>query len=421
MVSLLMDCPHREKLGWLEQTHLNGPALRYEWDLARLGAKIGRDMAEAQTPEGLVPNIAPEYTTFKGAYRAAAEWGAAFIALPWQQYLFSGDAEILRTHYDAMERYFAWLESRARGGLLEDGLGDWYDVVAGKSGRANLTPPVITATAFYFQGAQLLAQIAAVLGRDGEARAFAARAEAIRARFNAAFFHPGGTPLYGTGSQTSLALPLALGIVEPAQRPAVTAALLHDLEQRGHATSGAVGFRYLLQALGDAGRSDAIERFLRQDDKPGYGLMLRRGATTLTESWDASRGASWNHFFLGQVNEWFYGALAGLAPDPAQPGFKKFFVRPQPVGDLAWVEASHRSPHGPIEVRWERQGPRFTLRVHVPANTRATVELPADAAARVTESGLALEQARGVSLVRRAERRITLEVESGRYDFAVEN
>jgi alpha-L-rhamnosidase len=84
------------------------------------------------------------------------------------------------------------------------------------------------------------------------------------------------------------------------------------------------------------------------------------------------------------------------------------------------VEASHRSPHGPIEVRWERQGPRFTLRVHVPANTRATVELPADAAARVTESGLALEQARGVSLVRRAEQQVTLEIGSGRYDFAVE-
>ena len=249
---------------------------------------------------------------------------------------------------------------------------------------------------------------------------FAARAEKIRARFNREFFHPGTAAVYGSGSQTSLALPLALGIVDPAQRPEVLAALLRDLEQRGHATSGAIGFRYLLQALTEAGRPDAILRFLQQDDKPGYGMMLRRGATSLTESWDASRGASWNHSFLGQVNEWFYGALAGIAPDPANPGFRKFFVRPRPVGDLAWLEASYASPHGPIEVRWERVGGRFQLRLRVPANTTASVFLPNRAGADATEGGVPLERARGVTVVRREAAELELEVGSGLYVFATE-
>lgn len=105
MVSVLTDCPHREKLGWIEQYHLNGPSIRYEFDVARIYQKGMQDMASAQTDEGLVPNIAPEYTEFRGAFRGAAEWGAAFILVPWQQYEFNGDTELMRTHYPAMKRY----------------------------------------------------------------------------------------------------------------------------------------------------------------------------------------------------------------------------------------------------------------------------------------------------------------------------
>src|SRR6185369_4882500 len=86
MMTVLTDCPHREKLGWLEQYHLNGPAFRYEFDLGRLYAKTFTDMADAQTADGLIPNIAPEYTVFKGAFRDSPEWGATFILAAWQQY-----------------------------------------------------------------------------------------------------------------------------------------------------------------------------------------------------------------------------------------------------------------------------------------------------------------------------------------------
>ncbi|HTZ20461.1 MAG TPA: family 78 glycoside hydrolase catalytic domain, partial [Opitutaceae bacterium] len=168
MVSVLTDCPHREKLGWIEQYHLNGPSIRYEFDVARIFAKGMRDMAEAQTDEGLVPNIAPEYTEFKGAFRNAAEWGAAFLLVPWQQYEFTGDADLIRTNYDAMKRYFAFQESRAKDGILADGLGDWYDFIMPARNRPGLTPAPITATAFYFNNAQLLARMAGLLGRADE-------------------------------------------------------------------------------------------------------------------------------------------------------------------------------------------------------------------------------------------------------------
>jgi len=388
MMSILTDCPHREKLGWLEQNHLNGPALRYEWDLVRLAAKNVRDMAEAQTADGLIPNIAPEYTVFKGPYRAAAEWGASFIMVPWQQYLFTGDDALLREQYGAMKRYFAYLENRTEGGLLAEGLGDWYDEVLGNPGRANLTPGPITATAHYFQDATVLAKVAALLGHADEAKEFAAKAETIRTVYNRELFKPGTPEIYGTGSQTSLALPLALGIAEPAQRATVLAALLKDIAARGHSSAGAIGTRYLFRVLTDAGHADLLYRLVTNPDMPGYACQLKQGNTSLAESWTAQLGASQNHFFLGQVVEWLYHDLAGIRTDEAQPGFKHIIIRPQPVSDLTWVEATYDSVHGPIAIRWERAEGNFRLKVTIPANTTATVYLPSrDNAPTVREIG----------------------------------
>ena len=416
MVSVLTDCPHREKLGWIEQYHLNGPSIRYEFDVARIYAKGMRDMAEAQTEDGLVPNIAPEYTQFKGAFRAAAEWGAAFILVPWQQYQFTGDHDLLRLHYGAMKRYFGYLEGHAVDDILSDGLGDWYDLELPKKGRAGLTPAPITATAFYFYDAQVLSQIAAVLGHEAEAKDYAARAARIRANYNRKFFHP-DTQTYATNSQTSLALPLVMGIAEPANRAAVLAALVRDVDQRGYATAGDVGFRYLLQALADGDRSDVIYHMINQDEKPGYGYQLKVGATALTESMDAGRGASQDHFMLGQITEWFYKDLAGIDTDPAAPGFKRVIVRPQPVGDLTRVEASYESIHGPIAVRWERDGERFSLKTTIPANTTATVFVPAREGAKVEEGGVPAERSPHVTFLRRAGDRMVYAVESGTYTF----
>ena len=380
MVSVLTDCPHREKLGWIEQYHLNGPAIRYEFDMARMFTKGMNDMAEAQLDNGLVPNIAPEFTEFKGAFRGAAEWGAAFILVPWQQYEFCDDVDLLRRHYPAMKRYFAYLESRATNDIVFDGLGDWFDLGPNKPNQAQLTPPPVTASAFYFYDAKILGKIAEVLGRAEEAKEFAAKAERIRASYNAKFFN-GTNGTYATGSQCANALPLVMGIVEPEQRAAVLAALVKDVESRGYAmTAGDVGFRFLLRALADGGRSDVIYKMINQDDKPGYGYMLKKGETSMTESWDANLTTSHNHFMLGQITEWFYHDLAGIASDPAGPGFKRIIIKPQPVGDLQWAKASYDSVRGKIVSEWKREGEKFTLKVTIPANTTATVFVPGKAA-----------------------------------------
>ncbi|HLP76230.1 MAG TPA: family 78 glycoside hydrolase catalytic domain, partial [Candidatus Paceibacterota bacterium] len=354
MVSVLTDCPHREKLGWLEQYHLNGPSLRYEFDLARMFTKGMNDMTDAQLANGLVPNIAPEYTEFKGAFRAATEWGSAFIIVPWQQYRFDADRDLLRAHYDGMKRYFGYLESIANNNIVSEGLGDWYDLVPNqKPGTAKLTLPPVTATAFYFHDATILAEVARLLGKTADADAFAARAKGIRASFNQEFFHE-QSGSYGSNSQCANALALVFNIVEPQHRQAVFNSLVRDVESRDYGiTAGDVGFRFLLQALARGGQSEVIYRMINRDDKPGYGYQLKKGETSLTEAWDANSSSSHNHFMLGQITEWFYQDLAGIDCDPAGPGFEKIIFRPQPVGDLKSARASYDSIHGRIVSEWK--------------------------------------------------------------------
>jgi hypothetical protein len=303
--------------------------------------------------------------------------------------------------------------------IVSDGLGDWYDLGPQKLSRAELTPPPVTATAFYFYNARVLSEIARVLDQPEAAREFAAQAERIRASYNREFFDA-AKGSYATGSQSANALPLVMGIVEPQHRDAVFASLVRDVEQRDHLmTAGDVGFRFLLQALAEGGRSDMVYRMINRDDQPGYGYMLKMGATSLTESWDAKRTASHNHFMLGHITEWFYKDVAGIGGDPAGPGFKKIIIKPAPVGDLKWARASYNSPHGRIITHWQLESDGFALEITIPANTTATVFVPARTARQVYEGGIPATEAQRVTLLRTEGDRVLFQVEAGTYHFTV--
>ena len=381
MVSILTDCPHRERLGWLEETHLNGPSLRYGFDLNRLFAKITSDMADSQTGGGLVPSIAPEYAKFGGNtpderndFGDSPEWGSAFLLVPWQQYEFTGDLSLLARHYEAMKRYVGHLTGRAQNHLVSYGLGDWYDIGPNPPGYAQLTPPALTATAFYYQDARILAQTAALLHRPDDQQRYQTLAEEIKTAFNEKFWNA-DTRQYANGSQCASSIPLVMGLAEPTSRQAILDHIVEDVQAKG-LTAGDVGYRYLLQALSEGGRSDVIFAMNNQSDKPGYGYQLKQGATSLTEAWDARHSSSQNHFMLGQIMEWFYGGLAGIQPDPSGPGFQKIIIKPSPVGDITWVQAHYDSVRGPIVSEWTKTDHEFTLTVSIPPNTTATVYVP---------------------------------------------
>jgi alpha-L-rhamnosidase len=425
MASVLTDCPHREKLGWLEQDYLNGPALRYNFNLDPLFEKIVADIHDAQLTNGLVPNIAPEYTVFGWwadmQFRESPEWGSAFIQIPWQQFLFTGDLDLARRHYDRMKLYLAYLGAQTGADHIlrvKGSLGDWYDIGPKAPGRAQLTPVDLTATAIFYDDLVIMGNFAEKLGRPDDAKMFREQATQTATAFNRTYFNATAS-FYATGSQTANAMPLTFGLVPAAHQSNVLATIVADVTAKG-LTSGDVGYRYLLRALADGGRSDVVFAINHQSDKPGYGYQLKMGATSLTEAWDALRSSSQNHFMLGQINEWFFHDLAGIQPDPALPGFKNIIIKPAIVGDLTQVKASYESVRGRIECEWKRNGAELTLDVLVPPNTTALVHVPCRSAATVRESGQPVGAHKHCKFVRVEAGGAIYQISSGRYSFEAE-
>jgi hypothetical protein len=385
--SVLTDCPHREKLGWLEESHLLGSAIMYNFDVQRLYRKIGADTRDSQLENGLVPDIAPEYTVFQDGFRDSPEWGSAAVISPWLAYRHYGDRDALATQYETMLRYVDYLGSRAKGQIISYGLGDWYDIGPKPPGVSQLTSLGVTATALYYQDLKTIEGIALLLGKNGDAERMRALAEAVRTAFNGTFLHEQhGT--YDRGSQTALALPLAVGLAPEAHRATLVERLVSDVRvHRNHTTAGDVGFHYVMQALSEAGRSDVIYDLLANPEPPSYAAQIAHGATTLTEAWDADPRSSQNHFMLGHAEEWFYRYLAGIDFDLSRAPEDRITLRPTPVGDVTNARATYQSPVGVIESRWQIANERFVYDVVVPPNSVAKVLLPFGQNPRVVSSG----------------------------------
>jgi hypothetical protein len=415
--SLLTDCPHREKLGWLEQSHLVAGGMMFNYDLPAFYAKICDDMREAQTAGGLVPDIAPEYTVFPGPYRDSPEWGSAYVINPWHVYQMYGDATVLTKHYDGIKRYVAYLDGMAKDHIVSYGLSDWADYGPNPPGESQLSPRGLTATAIYYQDIVTLERMARVLGKQDDAEKYAKLAGEVRAAFNTKFFHADKNQ-YERNSQTANAMPLMLGLVEEDRRAAILDNLVKVLHNnKNRVNAGDIGFMYLMRALCDNGRSDVLYDVVCQEEGPGYMWQLKKGATTMTETWDCYPNWSQNHCMLGHAEEWFYRGLAGIRPDPAGPGFKRFVLAPQVVGDLTSAAADYRSMYGKITSVWQRQGDALTLSVTVPANSTATVFIPTQNAASVVEGDKPASQADGVKFLCVEDGAAVYAVSSGSYQF----
>ena len=376
MQAIFTDCPHREKLGWLEETHLNGPGLLFNYDLRRFFPKVMRDIADAQLDNGLIPDIAPEYTVFKDGFRDSPEWGSAGVIVPWMYYEWYGDDSLIKEYYQVMKRYTDYLGTQANGHILMHGLGDWYDYGPKPAGISQNTPPGITATGHYYMCADYMARAAALLGKKEDPNKYSILAKNISTAFNKAFFDS-VTCRYGNGSQCSYSIPLFLNIVPEEYKKSVLSNLSATIKENDwKLTTGDVGNRYLYQALAMNGLDEVVYRMHNHTDVPGYGFQLSLGATTLTEQWDPRKGNSWNHFMMGQIEEWFWKSLAGIRPDIENPGFRHFFIEPRPVGDLTWVKSSYETDYGIIKSDWHIENGKFTINVQVPDNTTASLKLP---------------------------------------------
>lgn len=375
--SIFTDCPTREKLGWLEQDYLMQNSILHRYDVLPIYRKMMDDMEASQKDNGCIPTIAPCYVDFEGGFADTPEWGSNFIISPWYIYKWYGDKSLIENHYNAMKRYIDYLCSRADNHILAYGLGDWFDIGPKRPGEAQLTSNGVTATAIFYYDVTLMAQMADLLNRHHDAEIYRELAEKIRKAYNASFYNPEG--YYERNSQTANAISLYCGLVEETDREKVTQHLIDDIKNRGYAiTAGDIGFRFVIQALQDAGRSDILYAIVKRNDVPGYAWQLRQGATALTESWQAYDNVSNNHLMLGHIMEWFYAGLGGINQTAESVGWKHIVINPQMTGDITHANASLQSPRGLISCSWQRDTTKATweINVTIPQGADAEVHLP---------------------------------------------
>ncbi|WP_442591122.1 family 78 glycoside hydrolase catalytic domain [Pedobacter sp. AW31-3R] len=418
MASIFTDCPHREKLGWLEELHLMGSSVRYNYQVQNLLGKSIKDMEMAQVANGLIPEISPEFTVFTWGgdmFRDSPEWGSSSVIVPWYFYEWYGDKKILSEAYPMMKKYISYLQSKAQDHILSQGLGDWYDLGPNPPGVSQLTPMGVTGTAIYYYNLNIMQKIAAIMGQEQDIVQYKKMAEEVKLSFNKKFFDA-KTNNYGGGSQTANAMAVYMQLVSHEDKKAVVANIVADIKKRNSSlTSGDIGYRYLLRVLEDEGYSDLIYEMNSRDDVPGYGYQLAHGATALTESWQALPTVSNNHFMLGHLLEWFYSGLGGIRQEEKSVAFKAIKIHPEVVKGVNSAETSYHSPYGQVATAWKNDDGAFDLSVAIPANTTSTIYLPAAQSDRIYEGNQLLDQKNVVYENGRA----VISAGSGKYRFKV--
>ena len=380
-----MDCPQRdERMPWLGDRTMGCFGESYLTGNHTLYAKWMQDICDAQRPDGNISDVCPSYwRLYNGniTWPAALPFGLEMLRL---QY---GDERPVREHAENVKCFLAFAKKMSgKDGLITyDRYGDWcvppatLDEVVTKD-PTRMTDGALISSCYYYY-------ICQQMGLDEEA---ATTREAI----NRKFLHDGN---YANGTVTANLLPLALGIVPPEQKEAVRQNFIRRVKgPKGepHIDCGVIGISWLMRYLSREGLGNIAWQIATTKTYPGWGYMVENGATTIWELWNGNTANpsmnSGNHvMMLGDLITWCYEYLAGIAPDPEQPGFKHVLMHPDFSINhyhLNGVSATYPSVYGNISSQWSREDGKITWQITIPANTTATLRMP-DGQQRTVGSG----------------------------------
>jgi len=408
------DCPQRdERLGWTGDAQIFIRTATYNMDVAAFFTKWLVDLEDAQSPAGGFPDVAPRKVAMGDG---TAAWGDAGVICPWTIYEVYGDKRVIEKHFESMKKWISYLKTNSTGLLRPDkGYGDWVSI-------ASNTPKDVIATAYFAYSTRLLSKMAAALGRDDEAKEYEELFVQIRDAFNKAYVSDDARIKGET--QTCYLLGLYFDLLPSDKRQRAAEHLVEAVKAKNwHLSTGFVGLSYLLPTLTETGYLDVAYRLLANDTFPSWGYSIKNGATTIWERWDGwteEKGFqdpgmnSFNHYSFGSVGRWLFNTVAGIDTDG--PGFKQIIIRPMP-GGITSAKASYDSINGKIVSDWKLIDDTFKLDVTIPANTTATVYVPAKSAKSVTESGRSANSAEGVKFLRIKQGKAVFAVGSGHYEF----
>lgn len=445
LTGVATDCPQRdERLGWLGDFGAFAQTGIYQMDLAAFLGKWTWDVRDSAGREGRFPDFAPHPFGPGERFTGAPGWGDAGVSVPWTAYVNYGDRRLLERHFVALQRHvdyvmnynrqFGWENQRG------NDYGDWLNgstiVAKGWKREGCEMDKGAFATAYLRATTRLMSKIALLVKGDetpsqtyqgappGQPTTYGDYSVSAASGFATRYFDVDGH--FVGGAQAGYVLALAFELVPEYQRPTMIRHLLADVRERGNQLT--TGFLTTHRALIELSRAGVpADGIACETHFPALGWQVEQGATTMWERRDAfvpGRGFqdadmnSFNHFAFGSVGEWLMGWLVGMRPDEKAPGWKHFVVAPAPTEKVTHAQGAYDSIAGRVEASWTKSKDAFELEVLVPANTSATVVLPAADGAALTESGQPIPaNSADVRVAERKDGKAVLEVRAGRYRF----
>ena len=378
------DCPQRdERLGWTGDAQAFAPTALFNYDCHAFFKSWLLSMRDDQLPDGRVPHVIPRTAMGGGS----PGWQDAATIVPWEVYVQTGDREVLADNFEMMERLVGWYRGQAKEHRITKigAFGDWLQPYA-KETRGD-TPAPLLGTAFYALGADILTKSARVLGRADDAKRYGAEAATVKQAFTAHYFDEDGKLKNAPETQTAYLLAIAFDLIPEALVEKATGHLVELVHVADdHLRTGFLGTPFITSILDRMGHSKLACTVLFKETYPSWFFSINQGATTMWERWNSyshqdgfgNAGMnSFNHYAYGAVGTWMVERLAGLAPDPAHPGYKHFFIQPLPGGPLNAAQAKLDTPYGLARSAWALKGNTLQLEITIPPNTTATLRVPA--------------------------------------------
>ena len=209
-------------------------------------------------------------------------------------------------------------------------------------------------------------------------------------------------------------------------RPEAAARLAADVQKFGHLTTGFLGTPVLCQALSDYGYLDEAYLLLNRKEYPSWLYPVTKGATTIWERWDGIKPDStfetpsmnsFNHYSYGAIGDWMYRVIAGIDTYEDAPGYKHIKIQPHLTDRLTYADATLKTYYGTVRSHWKTDKGKLQMDVEVPANTRATVYIPASSSDSIKESDAGLGSVKGAKVVGKEGNYVVVEIGSGKYHF----
>ena len=355
------DCPTREKLGWMNDSHSSMDQFITDFTLEGVMAKWWVDICDAMTKEGMLPGIVP---TPKWGYH----WGngpvseGTLFEIPYRIYLHTGDDTLLKKGLPYFKRNLSYLNSRKNeNGDVLYGLDDWA-APCPESEKVN-TAFINRALIIKCLGITLLA--AEKAGED--TASIKAEYDAAVTEIKSKYLNADGTCNYD--KQTAVAMMIYFDLYDDITPLAAQLKRLVE-EKNFHHECGMVGLRYLYIALNKAGLQEYAYRIINAEGFPSYRAWVDDGATTLYEYWDMT--TSKNHHMYSDFMSWMIKTVIGINPLLCAPGFKKIEINPYFFEELDFAEGYSDTVNGKISVKWERREGSIILKIDVPAGVEAS-------------------------------------------------